>query len=162
LRCNWKMEGASLWNPMIWKSKASQESEVAWEVHRVCVAQVWHENRWYTTCSSPWHRPEVQTNNRTNNSACGLNEESSSDLNDLQGDGHASTEEHGVGDFQNLEHRCVWGGIVNHQDRGSAGALTDCGGVLQKWDHLRFENGCQNGAFQHPWWEIHWGLGLIG
>src|SRR5882724_7038749 len=43
-------------------------------------------------------------------------DESSSDRNDLQGDGRASTGEHVVGDCQSSEHRCVRGGGVNHRD----------------------------------------------
>src|SRR5882672_10906167 len=85
---------------------------------------------------------------RTNSSACRLGKESISDQSDLQGGGHASTEEHGVGDCQNSEHRCIRGGVVNHQDRGSTLGLTDCQGVLWKWDHLGVETKCQNGAFQ--------------
>jgi len=39
-RCNWKTEGASLWNPWIWNSKASRNQKLLWEVCRVCGTQV--------------------------------------------------------------------------------------------------------------------------
>ena len=147
------MEGASLWNPWIWNSKASWELGVAWEVCRVCVTGVWHGNKWYMTCSNSWHRPEVWTNSIS----CRLDEGSSFDWNDLQGDGHASTGEHVVRDCQSLEHRCIQGGVVNHWDfflRSTLG-LTDYWGIFQTLHCLRVETECQNKAFQHPWWVIH-------
>src|SRR5882724_10096140 len=56
---------------------------------------------------------------------------------------HVSTGEHRVGGFQNLRHRCIWSSIVDHQGPGSTG-LTDCQGVLWKWDPLNADIRCQN------------------
>ena len=58
-----------------------------------------------------------------------------SDRNVLQGGGCVSIGEHRVRGFQNMEHRCIQNSIVDHWGPGSM-VLTDCQGVLQKWDPL--------------------------
>ena len=75
---------------------------------------------------------------------------SSSDQNVLQGDDHVSIGEHGVEDFQNLECGFIQSSLVDHRGQGSTGGLTDCRGVLQKWDPLEVDIGCWSEAFQHP------------
>ena len=56
----------------------------------------------------------------------------------LQGDGHASTEEHIVINSQFPGHICVWNVVVNRLDQGSTWDLTATvgRGVLWKWDRL--------------------------
>ena len=145
-RYNWNTEGASLWNPWKWNSKAFWELEVAWEVHRVFGTQIWHGNKWDMIFSSPWCKQEVQTNS----SAYRLDGAFSSDWNVLQGGDHVSAEKHGVRGCWSLEHKCVQEGVIDHQDWGSNWGLTDYWGVLQRWDPLRVEFRRQSGAFQHP------------